>query len=148
VYGEAAVPEPVRVALTHAPAALQAWFPGQAPCDPAGRSSQFPVEQLAQGLVQATEQQTPSPEQKPLMQSLPLFAGLHVSPLDPSHTPAPLQAWFAGQAPCDPAGRSPQVVPSEQLAQGPVQATEQQTSSPPEQKPLAQSLPFLAGLHV
>jgi hypothetical protein len=137
------------LAPSHAPVASHAWFAGQAPCDPAGSSPQVvPPAHLVQGPEQVTLQQTPSPpEQKPLTQSPPLFAGLHAWPSAPWHAPAALHAWFAGQAPCDPAGSSPQVVPPEHLAQGPAQAMSQQTLSPPEQEPLAQSLPLFAGLH-
>jgi hypothetical protein len=133
----------------HAPAALHVWFAGQPPCDPAGSSPQLvPPAHRAQGPVQATLQQTPSPpEQKPPAQSAPLFAGLHAWPLAPSHAPSALHAWFAGQPPRVPSGSSPQLVPPAHLAQGPVQVTLQQTLSPPEQKPLAQSLPLFAGLH-
>jgi hypothetical protein len=81
-----------------------------------------------------TAQQTSSPpEQKPVAQSLPLLAGLHAWPSAPSHAPAALHAWLAGQPPWAPAGSRPQVVPPAHEAQGPVQATSQQTLSPPEQ---------------
>jgi hypothetical protein len=134
---------------SHAPAALHAWFAGQPPCAPSASIVQVvPPAHVAQGLAQATLQQTWSPpEQKPLAQSLPLLAGLHVWPLTASHAPARLHVWFAGQAPCDPTASIAQVVPSAHVAQGPGHATWQQTWSPPEQKPLAQSLPLFAGLH-
>jgi hypothetical protein len=129
---------------SQAPAALHAWFAGQAPCDPSASSPQVvPPAHEAQGPAQATAQQTLSPpEQKPLAQSLPLFVGLHAWLVPASQAPAALHAWFAGQAPCDPSASSPQVIPPAHLAQGPAQATLQQTLSPPEQKPLAQSPPL------
>jgi hypothetical protein len=67
--------------------------------------------------------------------------------LTASHAPAALHASFAGQAPSAPSASNPHVVPPAHFAQGPAQATAQQKSSPPEQKPLAQSLPLLEGTH-
>jgi hypothetical protein len=95
-----------------------------------------------------SQQKSSPPEQKPVSQSAPLFAGLHGWPGTGSHAPAALHAWFTGQAPWEPSARSPHVVPPAHFAHGPAQATLQQKSSPPEQLPLAQSAPLLAGLHI
>jgi hypothetical protein len=135
---------------SHAPAALHAWFAAQAPCAPSARSPHVvPPAHFAHGPVQALAQQKSSPpEQKPVSQSAPLLAGLHACPATASHTPFALHAWFAGQAPCAPSARSPHVAPPVHDAHGPKQAEAQQKSSPPEQKPLAQSLPLFAGLHI
>jgi hypothetical protein len=135
---------------SQAPAALHASFAGQAPWAPSARRPQVvPPAHLAHGPAQATLQQKSSPpEQKPVSQSAPLLAGLHAWPGTASQAPCALHASFAGHAPCDPSARRPHVVPPLQLAQGPVQAEAQQKSSPPEQLPLAQSLPMFAGLHI
>jgi hypothetical protein len=135
---------------SQAPAALHASFAGHAPCEPSAKSPHVvPPEHFAHGPVHALAQQKSSPpEQFPLAQSLPLFAGLHISPFAASQAPAALHASFAAQPPCDPSASSPQVVPPAHFAQGPVQATAQQKSSPPEQNPLEQSLPLFAGLQL
>jgi hypothetical protein len=64
---------------TQEPAALHAVFAAHAPCVPAARSPHVtPPEHFAHGPVQAEAQQKSSPpEQLPLAQSAPLFAGLH-----------------------------------------------------------------------
>jgi hypothetical protein len=137
------------LAASHAPAALHASFAGQAPCAPSARSPHVvPPAHEAHGPAQAAAQQKSSPpEQLPLAQSLPLFDGMHAWPLTPSHAPAALHAWFAGHAPCAPSARSPHVAPPAHEAQGPAHAEAQQKSSPPEQLPLAQSLPLFDGMH-
>jgi hypothetical protein len=101
---------------------------------------------LPQGPAQVTAQQKSSPpEQKPLRHCVPL---VHDWPLTSTQLPAALHAWLAAQPPCTPAATRPQVVPPAHFPQGLAQVTAQQMSSPPEQKPLSQSLPLFAGLHV
>jgi hypothetical protein len=86
--------------LMHAPVALHICPPPHPPVAPKGRGPHPPLAHEAQGPAQLTAQQTSSPpEQKPVAQSLPLFAGLHGWPSTPSQTPAALHAWFAGQPP-------------------------------------------------
>jgi hypothetical protein len=128
------------------PATLHARLVPQAPGLPSATSPHdAPPAHLEQGPLQAVAQQKPSVEQKPVSHWLPM---VHICPGAGSHEPVALHAWFAGHAPCEPAARTPQVAPTVHAAQGPLQVTAQQTSSPPEQKPLAQSAPFLDGLHV
>jgi hypothetical protein len=131
------------VTTWQAPAAVHSSFAGHAPTCPAARSPHVPPEHFAQGPVQAVLQQKPSVEQNPVSHWAP---ATHFCPTTGSHAPAALHAWFAGHAPCAPSARRPHVVPPVQLAQGPAHVAAQQKSSPPEQNPLAQSLPLLAGL--
>lgn len=134
---------------SQAPAALHASCAGQFPGEPAASVVQVvPLAQDAQGPVHVTSQQRSSPpEQNPLAQSVPSFAGSQVWSFDGSQAPAALHAWPAGQNPSEPTGSWVQVVPPEQDAHGPVHAAWQQTPSPPEQKPLAHCVPPSAGSH-
>jgi hypothetical protein len=90
----------VNVSVGHQqrPDAVQAWFAGHEPFDPAGRLAHAaPPEQAWHGPVQASAQQMPSDEHMPLAQPTPPSA--QSSPFESAQTLFAEHVWPDGQSP-------------------------------------------------
>jgi hypothetical protein len=84
---------------SHVPAALQAWFAGHTPWEPAGNVEQvFPSWHAWHGPLHATAQQVLPVEQKPLAQSAPIIPATHGCPSTAAHVCVALQPWFVPQS--------------------------------------------------